>query len=160
MEPLNLKAGETLVTLKLKAREEFVGSQSIDLQLTPESELADEMGDVLQLAELSTLSIRSMNLDSEELDPLIKSCHIYPNPANEVVYIELETQNALTITLQLSDMLGNELYFSEEACSGQKKDSMEIATNHLRSGIYVLQITILSNSDTQEIQRKIFIQNN
>ena len=65
---------------------------------------------------------------------------IYPNPAKDLLNVEMELVQKQDINIRLVDMLGNELQSQSEYCPGSLQTVMDIEP--LPAGIYILEIKI------------------
>ncbi len=159
LNPLQLYAGGTLVSLKLKAKETFTANEGIDLQLNSESELADNTGEIIYQPELATLSIRALKLGVDEINQIISAFKIYPNPVKNQMYIELYLNENSCVSYQLFDITGKEVYNSGISNNSIGDNLMEIPINQYIKGIYLLKISIQSNQGFNEIIQKMMIEN-
>jgi len=71
---------------------------------------------------------------------------VYPNPASEKIFINLQTKNALS--LQVLDLQGRALYTSDFR---KREGQIEIETTHFTPGIYILEIKSTKNRSVQKI---------
>jgi hypothetical protein len=107
IQSFNLQSGDTLILLRLKTTEQFTGDAAISLSTTSESELADERGNVIPLAELFIPAIKPLYLTGiDDQNTLLTQCSIFPNPANDLVNIEVTVSKKSTLDLEIIDMLG------------------------------------------------------
>ncbi len=85
------------------------------------SRMSDEFG-------VATISIEQIKL--------LQTVHIYPNPADDVLHIEIENNSELT--MHLRTIRGEYTSTSIEKTAG---DNYSIHTDGLESGVYMLEIT-------------------
>ena len=65
---------------------------------------------------------------------------VYPNPANSEIYVNISKIKNTDVTLTITDILGNALYFSSEyATSGYRK---HIDIHTLPAGIYMVKVQV------------------
>jgi hypothetical protein len=80
----------------------------------------------------------------------ISQYSIYPNPANEIVKIELQGLNAERVNISLVDITGRSVYNNNIVTNGGLLNT-SINTADLKSGIYIMQI----QSGNQVLNHKI-----
>ena len=73
---------------------------------------------------------------SERAD-LIKSVHVYPNPAVEFVYVKFDQANVQHITLTLHNIIGNEIQVETEAVD---EHELKIRVKDLSVGYYLIAV--------------------
>ena len=81
------------------------------------------------------------------------SVHVFPNPAKDILKIEIESNLPESIQLTMSDMLGRTVYTSEHPAL-QQQYQKEIDVSSCSKGIYFLKISTSKGS----MIRKIVIQ--
>ena len=143
LQPFNLKAGETLLILKLRAKESFTGNQTIELHPTSESELADDAGEAIDLAELDSYIIKPLKpIGIEEFNDLVSSCSVYPNPAQDILYIlPVKTVKA---DIYIYNSLGT-IVMSQKGA--ELLPSVKLDISNLSPGVYIISIN--SNDGVQ-----------
>jgi hypothetical protein len=158
IQSLSLKAGERLLTLKLRAKEDFTGDMTIGLQPTPESELADNTGELIAVSELTECLIKPLRITGmEEADPLINACSVYPNPARDIVNVEIQLKSPAACQLQVADMTGRILQTGHEERFEKGTAKMLVNTANLPAGMYTLITRISNDSERSSFFRKIII---
>ncbi len=158
LQPMNLKAGETLLTLKLRAKEAFTGSQSIELIPNFESELADDLGEVIQLAELTSLTIKPLNPNGiNDYGELMSSCKVYPNPAKDYITIELQLNSTADCGIKLLDIVGREVKVIPVQKFEKGNSKVIIQTKELVEGMYTVKITLISSGVQKHYLKKIVV---
>ncbi|MBC8172261.1 MAG: serine hydrolase [Chitinophagales bacterium] len=75
-----------------------------------------------------------------------KKMKVYPNPANDVLYIEMPEELRTNYTIQLFDMAG-EMVYTEQ----QNKQNIFIHVNNINDGFYVLKIIAGSNMYAEKL---------
>ena len=78
---------------------------------------------------------------------------VYPNPANELLIIEINSELEVGSRIQLLDMQGK-IVFNERILNQLNEYRNEISTSDLAPGMYLLQIS----DDENSIQERIVIQ--
>jgi hypothetical protein len=64
---------------------------------------------------------------------------IFPNPANDLLKVEIANSSAQNISMEISDQLGRILW-KEDKMSISNRQSLQISTSGFESGIYTLRI--------------------
>ncbi len=95
----------------------------------------------------------SLSVDTEELPLAFGKVTIYPNPAQERIFIALEQLQAAEVHIELLDGLGKvrRIISKQQLLSGTHR--MELTTNDLANGIYFLKIS----TNEQHLTRKIIV---
>ena len=76
---------------------------------------------------------------------------VYPNPANEVLYIETDKETEGMLTVEIFNTTAN-LIYSKNINAGDKYQTIDIS--NIRKGIYYIRI---SNKDAQLYNQKLVI---
>ncbi len=71
---------------------------------------------------------------------------VYPNPAKEIININVETEVLDVLTLKISNILG-EVVLTETTTS----NSLTLETNNIKSGLYFITIENIGKTSTQKI---------
>ncbi len=87
------------------------------------------------------------SLEGEPLDA--EAIRIYPNPATDVITIDLSGYNGQGLDIQLYDISGNETF----AVSDYRKTELRLDVSAYRNGLYLVQFTNGGNT----VQKKIMI---
>ncbi|MEI7982246.1 MAG: T9SS type A sorting domain-containing protein, partial [Bacteroidota bacterium] len=158
VEPLNLKAEETLLTLRLRAKESFTGDQLIELHPTNDSELADDIGKPLLRAELSTLIIKPLKPNgTDEQIGTVSSFRVYPNPAQDVVFVEATLESQAECGFQMMNGVGREVKTIPVKRFDKGTIRLSINTSDLPNGLYSLKISFDAESGQKQILHKVVI---
>ena len=73
---------------------------------------------------------------SEEVN-LVKSVHLFPNPATEFIDVKLEQLPASSVSLTVHNIIGNELQVETEVL---EEDLIRVKVKDLASGYYLLAV--------------------
>ena len=158
LQPLHLKEGETLLTLKLRAKENFTGNQIVELSAGSESELADESGETIPLAELSSLIIKPLNPEGiSDNSDAVNSLLIYPNPAKDLLNVEVLLNSSADCSIQITDLLGRDLKIIPSRHFEKGPAKILINTSELSEGTYDLKILVKTNAFIKEMNKKFVI---
>ena len=158
IQPLTLNAGDIMLILKLSAKEKFTGNKTIDLHPAIESELADGNGEAISAAALSILTIKPFNAYSiDDSNDLISFCKVYPNPAQDVLNIEIQLKSQADCGLQIIDATGKIVINipGKRMESGTAK--LKVYTSKLPDGLYSLKLSVNSEIGQKEYLHKIVI---
>ncbi len=139
--PLSLKSGESLVTLKFKPTANFkVGSQfglNLDGQY---SEFAKEDGSVIGNATLAAASIEA----SVPTEFALKQN--YPNPFNPSTTIEYDLPMNASVRLAIYNILGEQISTLVDQVQSAGSYKVVWNANNLASGMYIYRITVEAGS--------------
>lgn len=91
----------------------------------------------------------------QELEPG-QDIRVYPNPANEIVFIELDADASSEIQAHLYDITGREVMPAHNWVLQNGVNRLMLSASDLNSGIYILQIT---DGSGKSITRSLSIQN-
>ena len=158
LQTINLKAGETLLTLKLRAKEDFSGDRTIELSPGMESELADELGETISLAELSSLTIKPLKQNGiNDYGELISSCKVYPNPAKDYVTLEFQLNSAAEGSMKMLDIVGREIKAIPMQRFEKGNSRLVIQTKELLAGLYTLKLSFTFNGKQKDYLQKVIV---
>ncbi|MFZ4708041.1 MAG: T9SS type A sorting domain-containing protein, partial [Bacteroidales bacterium] len=147
VQSLNLQSGDTLILLRFKATDQFTGDIAISLSATSESELADERGIVIPLAELFIPTIKPINLTGMvDQNSILTQCSIFPNPANEMVNIEVKVSKKTTLNIEITDMLGRVKISKQMGELLPGMNSFLLNTIGLPAGVYTVRLLLGDNN--------------
>ena len=157
LQTLNLKAGETLLTLKLRAKESFTGNQTIELHPTHESELADDAGELIALAELTGYIIKPLKpIGIEDQKSILTQTKIFPNPTSDLLDVEIELAKAAITDVELTDMLGKT---RTKLTIGKLKEGIskfQISTSDLPNGVFYIKLLFdFENGHSQYLHKVV-----
>ncbi len=79
--------------------------------------------------------------------------HIYPNPASEMVFIELHADGPSNLQTHLYDITGREVLTASDWLVQNGINCLALSASNLKSGIYILQITDESGKRTTQSLR-------
>jgi len=88
-------------------------------------------------------SVRTVAQDQDtfsarpERADLIKSVHVYPNPAVEFVYVKFDQANVQHVTLTLHNIIGNEIQVETEVID---EHELKIRVKDLSVGYYLIAV--------------------
>ncbi|HRI27680.1 MAG TPA: T9SS type A sorting domain-containing protein [Chitinophagales bacterium] len=92
----------------------------------------------LDTALLNQLLFEGINFKNKLEVPLVTIGNLYPNPANNIVYLDYDLPEKFQAVFTLYDATGRVLYVSHLQNSGQ----MQYAVPHLPNGIYFYHIAV------------------
>lgn len=81
--------------------------------------------------------------------------NVFPNPAKEKVTVNYNAKESHVIEITVTDILGNQVYFSNKGRVESGNNAFDIETNNLKTGVYFLNLKV----DNTPIVKKIVIQN-
>ncbi|MFZ4707575.1 MAG: T9SS type A sorting domain-containing protein, partial [Bacteroidales bacterium] len=156
MQSLNVNANDTLIVLTLKATEQIVGA--INLMVTNESELADDRGNLIPMAELIIPTIKPLNqtglIDKYQI---LTHCAIFPNPANDMVNIEVLVTKKATLDIEIIDMLGRVKISKHMGELLPGMNSFQLNTVGLPAGVYTVKLLLGENNGKNAYLYKLLI---
>ncbi|MFZ4707587.1 MAG: T9SS type A sorting domain-containing protein, partial [Bacteroidales bacterium] len=156
VQSLKLQSGDTLILLKLKATEQFTGDAAISLSATNESELADERGNVIPLAELFIPTIKPLYLTGID-DQILTQCTIFPNPANDLVNVEVKVSKKTTLDIEIIDMLGRVKIRKQMGELMPGMNAFHLNTIGLQAGVYTVKLLLSENNGRSTYLYKLVI---
>jgi PKD repeat protein len=159
INPLELNAGETLLNLRFRAKDAFTGSLAVEIRPNTESELADEQAEAIPTSELTSLTIIPLKATGiSGAEGLIGSCSVYPNPAKDLVHVELMLEKTSEVTCQMFDAVGKEVAVLPALKSSAGMAQVQIATDEYSAGMYQLRITVKAESKCVQFMKKLVIE--
>ncbi|MDO9254670.1 MAG: T9SS type A sorting domain-containing protein [Bacteroidales bacterium] len=155
---LNLLQGDTLILLKFKTTNKFKSDFTIDLMAIDESELADETGNVISYAELFTQTIKTINTTGNG-DPksILKQCTLFPNPASDVLNIELLTNQNANLSMEITDMLGRVKVMKTMGELTEGVNTFRIGISNLVNGVYTIRLNLDGEKGKNSFLYKVVI---
>ncbi len=127
--------GQVKYTINSQASE-YTNNTSIELLDLPnntyvvELELVDMSNNSLETPVKTTVTFIVL---VDDIKNLTNNCKVYPNPTNAILNIESDVQ---IIGISISDILGKEIYSTEE-----KAEYMKLDISNLQKGIYFINIS-------------------
>ena len=76
--------------------------------------------------------------------------NVYPNPAENNVYIQLKEKYALSLWLTITDLVGKEVFEKEIRLDSGNK-TVPVDVSFLRNGIYMLRMSDQENVFTKKL---------
>ncbi|MFZ4708161.1 MAG: T9SS type A sorting domain-containing protein, partial [Bacteroidales bacterium] len=156
IQSLHLQSGDTLILLRLKTTEQFTGDVAISLSATNESELADERGNVIPLAELFIPAIKPLNLTGIE-DQILTHCTIFPNPANDLVNFQVKVSKKTTLDIEIIDMLGRMKISKHMSELLTGTNTFQLNSIGLQAGVYTVKLLLGENNGKSAYLYKLVI---
>jgi len=158
LQSLKLAADDTLILLRFKAIDKFINGISIDLEATPESELADETGNVIPAIQLFAETIKAGSWTGfNETDYVIQQFRIYPNPASDIIHIELSSRKQATLNIEITDMLGRIMNIKKEYPIIPGINQIQINSSDFVNGIYTIHLNTEIDKTITEYSHKVVI---
>jgi len=155
---LDLKAGDELLVLKMKASENFNGNLAISLNANEESEFADERGEAIPLATLGSYTVRSLNqANAEGLDEVLVQRRIFPNPASDLVNLEVELKRKANVTVEIMDLSGVLKVKMNKGRLNAGINNFSFSTEVLPAGMYLLKWRISNEQGRSDYFNKLII---
>ena len=138
--PLKLKAGDPLITLKLRPTDLFKAGSELKLRIDPNSELADINAMVLKNVSLN-IPIAEVTVPKE-----YTLSQNYPNPFNPSTIIQYDLPEQAKVMLEVYNVLGERVAILEN--SDQEAGSYKISwkADNLASGVYLIRMTAQGKS--------------
>lgn len=155
--PVNVKAGQKLVTLKLKLIGTLSSDERIQLNMiaNPLNELADGSVNVIPNVVLYADMIGAKSLGIADANGATLGFANYPNPFNETTTFVVNLPYSGVATIELFDMVGKRLnvVLDESMTSGDHKVTLN--SNNLKPGVYTATLSL--NADGKLLKRTIKI---
>jgi len=96
----------------------------------------------------------SVLTSNDDLEKTVASLDLFPNPASEKVFIEMDAIESTTLLIDLMDATGKQVGSTMEVQTSIGHQSIAYDVNHLPKGIYYFQF----NANGQTAGRKIIVQ--
>lgn len=126
LEPMNLSAGELLMTLHVSNAEAIGGS----FDLLPGTEFANSIGDKAGVA----------NLIVPEITEAEASVMAFPNPAEDIVSITYSVPESGMLDIEILDMMGARVQMLHSAHQNAGNYSLEADLSKLAEGTYMIHL--------------------
>ena len=158
LDYLNLKANDELLVLKMKATDKFIGNLEINLDANYESEFADETGETLFMAHLTTYTIKPLKqLGIQGQDAQLIQTKIFPNPASDLLKVEVESGKSAVMDIELINLLGVEKRMLKAVMLNKGDNKFQINTSDLTDGVYFILLNIESAGVFSEYSQRVVI---
>lgn len=158
LDLLNLKAGDELMVLRMRATDKFIGNLAISLDPNAESEFADDTGEPIPLTELISYTIKPLNqIGINEQSLLLVQTKIYPNPASDVLNVEVEVAKTALLDVELTDMLGKPVTKLTAINLKEGINKFQVNTSGLSDGLYYLKLLFNSEIGHSQYLHKVVI---
>jgi hypothetical protein len=143
LESIQIQPGDPLFILKVRTTNKFTSGKIINFSMNPLSELANEEAEVIYGANLKIATIQSSGTIGNYYDQKYPTeVQVYPNPANQLVYIEYKLLFRAEVTIKITTIYGQNLAvknFRHET-PGEYKQMIDIA--EFPDGIYCFEVFI------------------
>lgn len=158
-QPIYLNAGDALFTLELRTAENL-GSNAVirfSLAADPMNEVADGQSTVVEDVQLFADVLCNSFLGMEENEHSI-GINIFPNPVREQATLVYHLPENGKVKLELTNALGQtvQLFCNEMQTSGTH--SIQLNANHLNAGVYFVNITLETTTETLLNSRRLILQ--
>lgn len=158
-QPIYLNAGDALFTLELRTAENL-GSNAVirfSLAADPMNEVADGQSRVVEDVQLFADVLSNSFLGMEENEHSI-GINIFPNPVREQATLVYHLPENGKVKLELTNTLGQtvQLFCNEMQTSGTH--SIQLNANHLNAGVYFVNITLETTTETLLNSRRLILQ--
>jgi hypothetical protein len=84
-------------------------------------------------------------------DYRVSAC--YPNPANDVAYFDVTLDNSATVSVSVSNLIGQTVWQGDVQTLSVGKQQMQINTSDLKAGVYFYNVKI----DNKVISKKLMV---
>ena len=75
-----------------------------------------------------------------DLDALLDAVNLFPNPAKDVVYLNISTVQEMDMVISIVDMMGRDLGVQASIVAGTTSQTVAIPTEDLAAGFYLLHL--------------------
>ncbi|HCK22808.1 MAG TPA: hypothetical protein DHW15_11810 [Bacteroidetes bacterium] len=107
-------------------------------------EIKDSEGVLLveggEFGDTESKNFKTLEFVSVENNAVLNEITLYPNPANELVMVNINTVSDVQLTLTVSDMLGRQVINPIISSFGSNGQSIAIPVQVLAEGYYMLNI--------------------
>ncbi len=151
-EPVLCKAGEPLLTLKIKIRGFLEESETIRFSLAndPLNEIADADFNVIRNAVLSIGSLKVSSTGTQDVtEPVGLVFASYPNPMDRFANFTYSIPADGKVIISIHSMLGATIMVPLNGLQAAGNHSIRIDTDNLPKGIYLATFRFAGTEDTQ-----------
>ncbi len=152
MNPLELAAASTLLTLHLQTTDAFVKGSSVRLTLasSPLNELADDLYNVVDNAVLAADVLEAGALGTEEPAVVNKlTLSNFPNPFSSMTVIRYTLPGDGKVNLEIRDLVGKTVKVLVNETQAAGDHSFRFDAAGLSPGVYTATIRFSNNTDKQ-----------
>ena len=158
--PLELSAGDELLTLMMKSTPAFTSGNTIRLELAsdPLNELADAMYDVIGDAIISVESIAAATLGiGEDADDAAVGFSCYPNPSHDFTLFRYSLPYEGIVKLEISNLTGGLVESPVNGLQEAGDHLVKLNTSGLPNGIYTATLRLKSKDNASVRTIKLII---
>ena len=142
LDPVSVSQGETVLSIHARAKTNASGIR-FTLNSNPLSELADGDGNVIDNARLAIADIGG-TVSSDLIS-------VYPNPVNDVLYIEYSVHQSGTFSAELVNLQGVVVTKTGNTSIPAGTNKTRLNVSELPSGVYMLRVYLGSQITTRKI---------
>ena len=81
----------------------------------------------------------------------INGLNIYPNPFNEIIYIDFSIENKIQVEFLITDLLGRQIDVRDLGELNAGMHQLSWRNNHLSKGIYLLHLNTPNGSIAKKV---------
>ena len=158
-QPIYLNAGDALFTLDLLTAENL-GSNAVirfSLAADPMNEVADGRSEIVDDVQLFADVLSNSFLGMEENANAI-GINIFPNPVREQATLVYHLPENGNVKLELSNALGQSIQVLCNEMQTSGTHSIQLNANHLNAGVYFVNITLETATETLLNSRRLILQ--
>jgi hypothetical protein len=104
---------------------------------------------------LETMVADFKSLDEKNTSHEVISLKVFPNPVNNFTNLLLFLDEESTIKLRLEDMNGHQVLESQPQIYQQGNQSLNLNTQHLKKGVYIIGVEVKTMNSTQTYYQRI-----
>ena len=153
INPMQLEPGEELLHIKMRLKETSVGLSTTLLSLLPGSELADANAIPIENLILQAPFIEPLTGVEVNNENLLSGLTIFPNPANNLLWVNFELIENADVTIYVYSILGPIVAGSENPSLSIGKHHLSLDVSQLSPGVYMLKFFAKDQQEFAGIQR-------
>lgn len=93
--------------------------------------------------------VGDITVDIDEL--IVNEIKLFPNPTNSATNLQFNLQAAKEVSIEMTNLIGQQVYVNNTGLLNPGNQSIEIPTNHLQSGIYLVSMSIDGETETRKL---------
>ena len=112
--------------------------------ITPDHQIVNQFVDPPTTENITDAVIAAggMWVNTPEEDEIFEHITVHPNPANNNGYLSFNAKEDASLQYAIYDMLGKQLFLSEEVNISVGKTSISLPINELKNGMYFVKLLI------------------
>lgn len=153
IEPLLLEPQQELLIIKMRLKGAPAESSTSLISLLPGSELADAEAIPIENAVLKAPYLETSSGIIVTDETFLSGLSVYPNPANNQLWVSFELAEAANVSVTIYSMLGPVLAVSDNPSQSTGQHKLSLDVSRLSPGVYMVKFVAKGPIEFTSMQR-------